>query len=241
MQDLTLIVINWNQKLALDLCLKTYVKHHYDNSPLNIILVDNGSTDGSKTTITQNKIPFISLTENIGHEQAINLIYPLIKTKYALISDTDIEFLSNVYESHIPLMNDKVKLVGDYITGDQLNSPVKPRVGAWFYLFDIEAMKTAGVEKFRDTEDWSYDVGSYMTEKILQAGYSIHHLPRLNEDIDHELISMRYETHNHIGKVSWDITKHQDRHDEVVRRRKYIEDKVKEYSDISLEDKFVLI
>jgi glycosyltransferase involved in cell wall biosynthesis len=207
---------------------------------LNFILVDNGSTDGSKVWLTQNKIPFISLTENIGHEQAINHIYPLIRTKYALICDTDIEFFANIVDTYIPLLNSEVKLIGDYITGDQLDSPVKPRVGAWFYLFDIEAMRLRGWNVFRDSNDWSYDVGSFMTEKILEAGFKIHHIQRLNQDIDHELISMRYTTHNHIGKVSWDIEKHSDRHDEVVRRRKYIEEKLIEYSDIDLQNKFTL-
>jgi len=240
MKDITIVIVNWQQQKALELCLKSYVKHHYSGEALKIILADNHSSDGSFKWILEQGIPFISFSENIGHEQAINAIYPSIKTKYCLICDTDIEFLGNIFETLVPLLNDEIKLVGDYITGDQLNAPVKPRVGAWFYLFDIEAMKGHGVDSFRDSGDWSYDVGSWMTEKILSHGYKIHHIPRLNQDIDHELISMQYPTHNHIGKVSWDIQQHMDRESEVLRRRRYIEEKLSEYSNINLKDKFVL-
>jgi hypothetical protein len=51
---------------------------------------------------------------------------------------------------------------------------------------------------------------------------------------------MQYPTHNHIGKVSWDISKHMDRESEVLRRRAYIEQQVLKYSLISLKDKFTL-
>ena len=240
MDNITLVCVGWNQRKALELMLKSYVFNHFYGGVLKAIIVDNGSTDGSKEWLVENEIPFISLNGNIGHEQAINYIYPLIKTKYALIVDTDIEFLRNVYGEYMHLLNDETKLIGDYIIGDQLNAPVKPRVGAWFYLFDIEAMRGHGVNTFRDSSDWSYDVCSWMTEKILQHGYKIHHVPRLNEDIDHELISMQYPTHNHIGKVSWDISKHMDRESEVLRRRQYIELRVNDYADIDLKGKFTL-
>ena len=239
MTDITLVSVNWNQKAAIELMLKSYADRH-SSELLNVLIVDNGSKDGSKEWLIENEIPFVSLPENIGHEQAINLVYPFIKTKYALICDTDIEFLSNVHDAYLPLMNDEIKLIGDYITGDQLNEPVKQRVGAWFYLFDISAMKSLGVDKFRDSSDWSYDVGSWQTEKILQNGFKIHNVPRGNIDIDHELISMKYPTHDHIGKLSWDIEKHTDRESEILRRREYVNEKVKSYSNIELKGKFVM-
>jgi hypothetical protein len=51
---------------------------------------------------------------------------------------------------------------------------------------------------------------------------------------------MQYPTHNHIGKVSWDISKHMDRESEVLRRRKYIEEMVSEYKQVELKNKFTL-
>ena len=101
----------------------------------NVFVIDNGSSDGSVEFLENNEISSLLLSENIGHENAINLVYPKIKTKYALFLDTDIEFFCNVYEKYLPFLNDTCKLAGDYITGDQLNEPVKPRVGAWFNAY----------------------------------------------------------------------------------------------------------
>lgn len=239
MNDITLVSVNWNQQPALKLMLYTYVKCHYKDAPLNLVLVDNGSTDGSVEWLKQSGIPFISLPQNIGHEQAINLIYPMIKTRFALICDTDVMFRDNVYEAHINDLRNETCLVGDYITGDQLNAPVKPRVGAWFFMYDIGYMREQGVYTFRASNDWSYDVGSWMTEKILETGEIIKHTPRLNKDIDRDLFGMDYGTHVHFGKVSWDLQKHGDRTDEVNIRRKFIENY--RYTPHDFKNKFVLV
>lgn len=239
-EDVTLVVVNFSQRPAMELMLKTYIIHHYQGSPLKLILVDNHSTDDSFEWLTQNEIPFYPMGENIGHENALNFIFDQIKTKDCLIADTDLEFLENVYDKYLPFINDTCKIVGDYITGDQLNAPVKPRVGAWFLLTDIAAMKEKRLTTFRDKPDWSYDVLSQYTEFVLENGFTIHHIPRLNKDIDHEIISMRYEGFNHIGKVSWEVeTKHRDREYEVHRRRRYILERLTMYDNIELKGKFI--
>lgn len=242
-ENVTLVTVNFSQKPALELMLKSYVACHYEGSPLNILLADNGSTDDSTLFLLQNNIPFIDLKENIGHEQALNVLYPLIKTKYALFADTDLEFLTNVVKWYLPKMQQAGStLAGDYIATNHFHhNKIVNRCGAWFFLLDVGAMKEQGVNHFRDPycHAWNYDVGSWMTEQVEKNGFKILHTPRLNEDIDNDLISMSYETHLHIGKVSWDLTKHGDRESEVMKRRKYIEDKLKEFEHIDLNGKFV--
>jgi len=236
MKDVTLITINWNQQKVMELLLKSFVKFHYKNEKLNLLLVDNGSDDNSKQWLIENNIPFISLNENIGHEQAINHIYPMIKTKYALIVDTDILFLKNVYDEYLPLFNEETKLIGEYLDS---NPQLVPRVGAWFFFYDIEAMRNKNVNTFRDTENWSYDVGSWQTEKIIQNGFKIHKIPLVGGHQDRDIYGMVYDTHIHFVRVSWNLNNHGDRTDEVLKRRKFIIDKVNEYSDIDLKNKFI--
>jgi glycosyltransferase involved in cell wall biosynthesis len=240
MEDVTLISVNWNQKEAMELLLKSYVKNHYEGEKLKLILVDNGSTDGSWEWLKENKIPCVRLSENIGHERAINFVYDEIKTKYALLTDTDVEFLDNVH-NYIYYFNDSCKAAGELITGDNLGSPVKQRIGAWFFLWDIQAMKEKGVNIFRDESvtDWSYDVASWYTEQFFNAGFTHHNIERQTGHIDYDILGMRYGTHIHFGKVSWNLENHKDRITEVIARRNYIKERLHFYSDIDLRDKFI--
>lgn len=237
MKDITLISVNWNNVPCMDLMLRSYARHHPGLNRL--IMVDNASTDGSLEFLKHNKIPYIRFGENIGHEQALNVIFPLIKTKYALIVDTDIEFVANVH-GYLDLLNDKVLAVGDLITGDQLHSPVKPRIGAWFFMFDVEAIRAQGITKFRDSDDWSYDVGSWMTEQILKYGF-IHELRRHPGDIDRDIVGMRYDKFNHLGKMSWNLENHSDRFDEVTMRKKYVIERLGDYQPVDLNNRFYLL
>ncbi len=62
----SLIVLNWNGKSLLTECLSTI--SHQTYSPFEIILVDNGSTDGSVDFLGQHfpNIQLVHLTENHG-------------------------------------------------------------------------------------------------------------------------------------------------------------------------------
>lgn len=234
--NITLLSVNWNQRKVMELMLKSYVKLHYDER-LDLMLVDNGSDDDSKKWLTDNGVPFIDLPINIGHEAAINAVYKKINTKYCLLVDTDIQFMDNCFE-YLEFLDHKCIAAGDLITGDVLGSAVKPRIGAWFFLFNIHVMKNLGVHKFRDTHEWSYDTGSFMTEQILSRGFTHYQIDRKPGDIDRDVIGMDYGTHRHLGKMSWATSHHKDRIDEIAMRMKYVEEQLPLYADIDLRNKF---
>lgn len=243
MKNLTVLSVNWNAKEPMELMLKSYVAHHHYGERLNLILVDNGSQDGSVEWLKENDIPFISLPENVGHEEAINRVYQHIKTQYVLLVDTDIEFYDNVwfYVSHMDDMD--VISAGELIDKNYMGqTKIKDRISPWFWLFDIRRMKTCRVGAFRTKEDWTYDVGSEYWEWMVRLGFKNHHIPRRNkhEDQDSDLISMVYDKFCHWGKVSWDVQeKHTDRYSEVMRRRYAINSNLKKYEHIDLKNKFV--
>lgn len=240
MNDLTLLCVNWNQQPCIELLLKSYVQHHYVDEPLKLLLVDNGSKDGSKEWLNLSNIPFVDLHNNIGHENAINLVYDDIKTKYCLLVDSDVEFLGNVF-GYLDYFKDGCISAGELIDKNFINQiKIKDRISPWFWLFDISKMKKAIVKTFRTKEDWTYDVGSEYWEKMRDAGFTNHNIERIAGDQDGDLISMRYQKFNHIGKTSWDIYgKHQDRIGEVERRRNYVLQKLNYYKEVDLTDKFI--
>lgn len=240
MKDITLVAVNWNQQRCVELLLKSYAKYHYTGEPLKLLLVDNGSTDRSIEWLLQNSVPFVSLPKNIGHEPALNIIFPLIQTKYCLLNDTDLEYTDNVYD-YIKEFNDTCISAGEYINWDCYHDQkIMPRISPWFWLMDIEAIRQKGITKWREGDNWRYDVGSELWEKIEQAGFANYNIPRKQGNQDQDLISMVYPKFNHWGKTSWDLSKHGDRETEVTGRRNAIKEKCLEYFAIDLHDKFIL-
>jgi len=238
MKNITLLTISWNQKEVLELMLKSYLDHHYNGDPLKICLWDNGSTDGTVEWLIDNNIPFLKSVTNIGHESAINVCYPSISTKYCLLVDTDILFNGRVYD-FIDWFDQTIVACGDFIDGDILNSPIKARIGAWFILFDIEKCRDHGITYFRNKEeDWSYDVGSQFYENIKMAGLDIHPIHRIPGDMDRDQIGMRYGAFDHLLRMSWDWNKHGDRIGEIQMRQQFVKNKLKEYENIDLKNKF---
>jgi GT2 family glycosyltransferase len=66
MKSVSIIVVNWNGEHLLDECLSSLEKQSYKN--LEIIVVDNGSTDGSIQVLKQwgPVVKVVSLSENKG-------------------------------------------------------------------------------------------------------------------------------------------------------------------------------
>lgn len=240
MNDITLVTVNWETPYCMELLLKSYVKHHYTGEPLKILLADNGSKDESKVWLLDNNIPFISFNKNLSHEPALNIIYQLVKTKYCLLNDTDLEYTGNVYE-YLDEMDGMTISAGEYIDWDCYHDQkIMPRISPWMWFFDIQALKEKGITKWREGDNWRYDVGSWLWEQMETNGFKNYNIPRKPGNQDQDLISMVYPKYNHWGKTSWDLSKHADRIDEVTMRREAIKERLKDYSNIDLTDKFTI-
>ncbi len=239
MKDLTLLTVNWNQQPALELMLKSYVRHHYHNDEkLNTIIVDNGSTDNSINWLTGLNIKHSALVENFGHENAVNHVYDDIKTKYCLIVDTDIEFTTSIVP-YLDYLKDGCVAVGDLINNVKFGeTAIKPRLGAWFILFDYEKVREAGIDIFRDptVTDWTYDVGSWFFEQIVKKNLIYHSLSK--NEVSHIAY---YEKFIHLGGVSWDMSngRHGDRFTEIESKRNLVIQKLVEYSDVELRERLI--
>ncbi len=217
MNDVTLWTVNWNQKNALELLLRSYLKFHPE-TPIKTLIVDNNSSDDSRQFLKQNQIPFFGLDRNVGHEMALQFSMSMIKTKYALLVDSDIRFQESI-QQYFDLLKDNVVSVGELLSAQEYDgTPLKPRVGAWFILFDIEKLREKGIRRFRGTGDWTYDTGSWFWEKIRESGFTNHHIHG-----NFSPIGTDYGRFFHYSQLSNDTEKHGLTPEVAMRRADVIE------------------
>ena len=93
------VVVNWNQKLLTERCLKSLQGQTEKN--LEIILVDNNSQDGSVEYLKQrfSEIKIIALGENIGFAGGCNRGYEVARGKYLALLNNDAEATTTWLES----------------------------------------------------------------------------------------------------------------------------------------------
>lgn len=87
---ISVIILNWNGKANLEECLNSLFTITY--SPFEVIVVDNGSTDGS-IILVKKKFPSVKLivevNKNLGFAQGNNLGYKKSKGEYILFLNND--------------------------------------------------------------------------------------------------------------------------------------------------------
>lgn len=90
MQEVTIVIPNYNGKRLLENCLKTLEQQIYKD--FKVLVVDNGSSDGS-TEVSSEKLELeiVSLKENLGFCGAVNLGIQKTKTPYLILLNNDTE------------------------------------------------------------------------------------------------------------------------------------------------------
>lgn len=103
MPKVSIIVLNWNGKKFLKNCLDSLAKLTY--SQVEIIVVDNSSTDGSQEFVKTNyeKVILIENKENCGFAKGNNIGFKASTGDYILILNNDTIVTPNFLK---PLIND---------------------------------------------------------------------------------------------------------------------------------------
>ena len=84
-----IIIVNWNGRKFLSECLESLRRQTYQ--PLTIILVDNGSTDGSVDFVKKNypEVKAIRLDRNLGFSIANNIAIESVNSAYVALLNND--------------------------------------------------------------------------------------------------------------------------------------------------------
>lgn len=99
--ELTVIILNYNTKELLENCLNS-IKSHMKEVPLEVIVSDNSSTDGSSAMIKE-KFPWVRLVEgpNEGFSKGNNRARPLVKGEMVLFLNPDTVIHDNVFRKTV--------------------------------------------------------------------------------------------------------------------------------------------
>jgi len=132
MKDLSVVIISYNTKDITKKCIDTAIQSlNYDtNIKAEIIMVDNGSTDGSAEMLKQVKsqkskvksleIKLLLQAENLGYAKANNLAVKKAEGKYLLFLNSDIEVIEDAIPKLYNFYKQKEK-VFNFLGGKLLN------------------------------------------------------------------------------------------------------------------------
>lgn len=90
MQDVTIVIPNYNGKILLENCLRTLEQQTYRD--FKVLVIDNGSKDGSTEVTSETlNMEIVALKENLGFCGAVNLGIQKTETPYLILLNNDTE------------------------------------------------------------------------------------------------------------------------------------------------------
>ena len=89
MKKVTIIIPNYNGLKFLPPCLAALSRQ--TNQDFSVLVVDNGSEDGSVEWLQKQKVPAIFLPENTGFSGAVNTGIRAARTPYVILLNNDTE------------------------------------------------------------------------------------------------------------------------------------------------------
>ncbi|MGA2421040.1 MAG: glycosyltransferase family 2 protein [Candidatus Acidiferrum sp.] len=84
------VIVNWNGAEHLKICLPSLLAQSYE--ALEIIVVDNASTDGSESVAQEYKVRWLKLASNVGLAPALNRGAKIATGKFLLFVNNDMRF-----------------------------------------------------------------------------------------------------------------------------------------------------
>ena len=106
--EVSIIIPNYNGLRFMKDCLNSLAKQTYKDYKL--LIVDNGSSDGSKEYFKENNIDFIDLDTNLGFAGGCNEALKLVDTKYVILLNNDTEVFSDYVEKLVQAIKKDEKI-----------------------------------------------------------------------------------------------------------------------------------
>ena len=207
---LSVLMPVYNEKPTVNDCLKRVLDSPY---PTEIIMVDDGSTDGSREILKKIKHPKVTVLmhdKNRGKGAAIQTALRQAGSEYILIQDADLEYDPEDYEKLLkPVVTGKAVVVyGSRFTGEHRNMLFWHWVGNKFlslvtnvlYNTTLSDMETCyklikrDIIKDMKLRSRRFDFEPEITAKILKARVKIYEVP----------ISYAGREFNEGKKITWE-------------------------------------
>lgn len=139
MIDLSIIIVNWNTKKLLIDCLFSIIKQTKGLS-YEVLVIDNGSTDGSVTAVKELRVKELRVIENkknLGFAKANNQALREAQGEYVLLLNSDTKIVNNALEKLVDFArsDEKIGLVGPRLLN--LDGTPQPSVAPFFTLFKV--------------------------------------------------------------------------------------------------------
>jgi hypothetical protein len=211
--DLTIVCCSYNTPDVFELCLKSFVFHH-GNGPHRIVIIENSTGLATQELLDLNNIPYL---KNPGgtHSLSVELGLGLVKTRYALLIDTDVLFKQPIDAVFRFFQQQQFTLLGE-VQADRGGFLLYPRVAPYFCLIDMAPIRSAKI-RFHDEERIKrtrsdgffkhipinyeqkhrryYDVGSVFYENVKKNNFQIGHLKNIADVVFHaESLSWALQT-----------------------------------------------
>jgi len=139
--ELSIVIVSWNVEKLLAKCLASILKHQ-KNLELEIIVVDNASTDNTLKILRENfpGVAVIANSENLGFAAANNQGILKAKADFILILNPDTEIINGALQKIIDLMkqNDQIGIAGaKHLNPDWTIQPSVRRFPGFWPIFFI--------------------------------------------------------------------------------------------------------
>ena len=172
----SVIIVNWNRGDDVRVAIRTLSRSRWDR--IEIIVVDNGSTDGSAEALAeQDGIRLIRLAENFGPAAARNLGLDSARGRYVFFLDSDASITSWALRRLVERM-DKDPSIG--VIGCRIVNATTREIDQWIYA---EGQKSYSRREF-DTYSFSAAGALVRAEALAKAGQFWDELFIYNEETD---------------------------------------------------------
>ena len=107
-KKVTVIIPNYNGLSFMKPCLEALERQTYQG--FEILVVDNGSTDGSAQWLEEQGVPSILLKENTGFSGAVNAGIRASETPYVILLNNDTEVCPDYVKELVRCMERSPKI-----------------------------------------------------------------------------------------------------------------------------------
>ena len=138
-KDLTVVICSYKANKEFKLCLHQLSRYGFTGKDLLIYENSPSTYKSNREFLNSHKIKYIDNPDGT-HTATMNLALQTVKTKYALLLDSDCFCIADPYMFMERIVKHKVQLFGE-ICGDRGGYHIHKRVHPWWCYVDVDYMK----------------------------------------------------------------------------------------------------